>query len=437
VFFWSREIKPLFFIAFRYLLGRGSGNRYLLGAAAGIALSLIPIMVTLIVADGMIRGITDRFLELGTGHLQVWPRAPVQDVSTALDAAASLLSSPPVSSRADWAGIKGVWREIDGIGVILSTAGKTGASIRAVDTSFWQDEGSRRYLTVKDGEGFIDADNEILLGEDIARETGAKVGGPLRLMTLRVNDDGSVIPRTTLFTVKGIVSSGYHELDAMWCVISYDAGKRILSGEISQNFLVVKITEPYDAVENAAYDISGRLGGVFSVYTWRELQRAQYSAYESTRQMLIFIMALIVLVAAVNVSAAVSMLVIERQRDIAVLKSAGTSAAETSLIFLWCGFLTGIAGAVPGIAFGLLIGCSINSIIHALESALSFVSALLNGEAVKILDPGFYLQDIPVIVDWKTVALIGGLTVICSVVSSVFCAGRAGKSRPLELLRKF
>ena len=67
------KISPEFFIAVRYLLGRArEGGRYLRGAAAGIALSLIPIMVTLIVADGMIRGITDRYLELGTGHIQVY-----------------------------------------------------------------------------------------------------------------------------------------------------------------------------------------------------------------------------------------------------------------------------------------------------------------------------------------------------------------------------
>ncbi|MDR3355969.1 MAG: ABC transporter permease [Spirochaetaceae bacterium] len=423
------KISPQIFIAFRYLIGRGNkGNRYLLGAALGIALSMVPIMVTMIVADGMIRGITDRFIELGTGHLQIWPRQPLWDAS-APDAFMD------TASAAD--GVTGVWREIDGIGIILSTAGKTGASIRAVDPSFWQDEGSRRYLEVTDGSALLEADNEILLGGDLARETGAVVGGPLRLMTLRVAADGRTVPRTTLFTVKGIVSSGYHELDALWCIISYDAGSRILSGEISHDFFVVKVDEPYDRADVAALEIASALGGAAAVYTWRELQSSQYSSYESTRQMLILIMALIVLVAAVNVSSAVSMLVIERQRDIAVLKSIGASAAETRRIFLLCGLMTALAGVIPGLALGLALGCNINDMIRALETVLSFVSALMRGAPVKILDPGFYLQEIPVIVDWKAVALIGCLTVLCSVVSSLFCAGRAGKSRPLDLLRKF
>jgi lipoprotein-releasing system permease protein len=399
-----------------------------LGAAAGIALSLVPIMVTLIASDGMIRGITDRFLELGTGHIQIWPRLSTDD-DAALDAYAA------AALRAG--GVIGVWPEIDGIGVILSTSGKTGAAIRAVAPSFLESEGALRYLTVKEGSGLIESGNEALLGEDLAREVGAAVGGPLRLMTLRVTEDGRTIPMTTLFRVKGIVSSGYHELDAMWCLISYEAGSRILRGEAARSFLVVKISDPYNGADRTAYNIFREIRGAAGVYTWRELQSAQYSSYETTRQMLILIMALIVLVAAVNVSSAVSMLVIERQRDIAVLKAIGLSAWETSRIFLWCSFLTGLCGAVPGIALGLVLGCNINGVIHGLESALSFVSALLHGGEVKILDPGFYLQEIPIIVDWKAAALIAFFTLLCSVASSVFQARRAGKSRPLDLLRRF
>jgi lipoprotein-releasing system permease protein len=200
---------------------------------------------------------------------------------------------------------------------------------------------------------------------------------------------------------------------------------------------VVKTANPYAGLDETAFDIYGRLGGGFSVYSWRQLQAAQYSSYESTRQMLIFIMAIVTLVAAVNVSAAVSMLVIERQRDIAVLKSTGGSGGDVSLVFLLCAVLSGFAGAIPGIACGLAIGCNVNVLIRALETVLSFASSLVRGGEVKILDPGFYLQEIPVVVDWKTVAAIGLLTILCSAAASLIPSLRAGKSRPLDLLRKF
>jgi lipoprotein-releasing system permease protein len=200
---------------------------------------------------------------------------------------------------------------------------------------------------------------------------------------------------------------------------------------------LVKIQDPYNQANRFAGVIGRKLGQGFMVRTWGELQYAQYSSYASTRQLLLFIMALIVMVAAVNVSSATSMLVIERQRDIAVLKAAGASPRGTGRIFLMGSFLTGICGAVLGISLGLLLGVNINTIIHGLERVLSFFSGLFRGGEVKILDPGFYLENIPIVVDWTAVFLIGLFTVICSVIASWIPAHRAGKLKPLDLFRKY
>jgi lipoprotein-releasing system permease protein len=421
-------VKPggEFFVALRYLLGRArEGGRYLQGAAAGIALSLIPIIVTLIVADGMIRGITDRYLELGTGHIQVFAYRDRGDLDEAL------LSVAGVS------GVRGAWRERQGMAVVMGAGGKAGASVRATDSSFWQDPGSARFLTVAEGGAVLESDREVLLGEALARSVGAQVGKPVYIMTLRPSSSGGSLPYTLPFTVRGIVSSGYRELDSLWCIMSYQGGERLLAPELSQGFLLVKIPDPYKEADQAARLINRALGAGYGVYTWKEVQRAQFSSYESTRQLLLFIMALIVMVAAVNVSSATSMLVVERQRDIAVLKAAGASPAATGRIFLFSSFLTGLTGAAGGIALGLLIGAFINPLIRGLEGFLGFFSSLFHGERVRIQEPGSYLEQIPVVIEWKAVGLIGVLTVLCSVLASWFPALRAGRLRPLDLLRKF
>ena len=241
----------------------------------------------------------------------------------------------------------------------------------------------------------------------------------------------------TAFTVRGIVSSGYHELDALWCIISWEGGRGILSPELSSTSLIVKIDDPYRKADAAALSLYSALGGGYSVYTWKALLRSQYSSYESTRQLLLFIMALVVIVAAVNVSSATSMLVIERQRDIAVLKVTGASVRGVTGVFLWGSFLTGLSGAIIGISLGLLIGNFINPLIHSLEVILSFFSNLFRGGEVKILDPGFYLETIPVVIDWFAVFLIGCFTIFCSVAASWIPARRAGKLKPMDLLRKY
>ena len=92
----------------------------------------------------------------------------------------------------------------------------------------------------------------------------------------------------------------------------------------------------------------------FNVLSWDELNRGQFQTFNTTRTLLLFIMFLIVLVATVNVSSAVVMLVMERRRDTAILKSTGTDAATISFAFVLAGFMTGLGGVLVGIPLGTL-----------------------------------------------------------------------------------
>ena len=417
--------KAAFFIAIRYLWGRArEGGRYLRGAAAGIAISLVPIIVTLIVADGMIRGITDRYLELGTGHLQIFTLFDAVNDDSVIDTIKSFDC------------VRGAWTETRSMGVLAGKKGKTGVTVRSIDASFWEDSGSAAFLKIVEGRISPKTGREIILGESLAYNIGAQTGDTVRLMTIGTGTSGKPAPRSAAFTVAGIISCGYNELDALWCVINTEGAERILSAQQSSSSIIVKMDDPYRNSESLSWLLYETLGGGYSVYTWKDLLRSQYSSYESTRQMLLFIMALIVIVAAINVSSATSMLVLERQRDIAILKVSGGSVKGVTGIFLWGSFFTGLSGGVIGITLGLLIGVNINIIIRALEKTLSFFSRLFSGSDVKILDPGFYLEKIPVVVDWRAVFLIGCFAILCSVLASWIPARRAGKLKPMELLRK-
>jgi len=420
-------MRSSFFIALRYLLGRArEGGRYLRGAAAGIALSLVPIVVTLIVADGMIRGIMDRFLELGSGHLRIydWHNST------------GLFEEPVMENILAIPGIRGAWLERQGIAVVHGPAGSKGATIRATDQSFWEDEGSRKFLYVLSGEIKLDNPRDVLLGEEIARSIGADVGSTVRIMTTHLSLAGTTIPRVTVFTVRGIISSGYRELDSLWCIMNLEAGEHVLP-QSSSTFLTLKIDDPYNGADTIARSLRDLLGSGFGIFTWKSIHRSQYSSYESTRQLLLFIMGLIVLVAAVNVSFATSMLAIERQRDIAVLKTCGASPFFTSGIFLCGAFLTGVVGSVFGISAGLVLGSSVNILIRALENLLSFFSGLFRAGPVTILDASFYLETIPIVINWQVISFIFFFTVFSSVLASWFPARRAGKLKPIEILRKY
>jgi len=415
--------RAAFFIALRYLWARAhEGGRYLRGAAAGIAVSLVPIIVTLIVADGMIRGITERYIEVGTGHAQVF-----DTMSNGYENAIYKIN--------EMESVRGTWLEKRGMGVLAGRGGRTGVTVRSIESSFWDDEGSLSFLKIIEGAHKPETERDMIIGVTLAEKIGAKTGDTVRLMTVMPGGEESFSPRMTSFTVRGITSCGYNELDALWCIIGYDTG-RVFSSEQVSTSLIVKIDDPFKKADNFIYNLYDNLESGFSFFTWKDLLRSQYSAYETSRQLLLFIMALIVIVAAVNVSSATSMLVLERQRDIAVLKVTGGSVRGVTRIFLWGSFLTGLIGSIIGITLGLLIGSNINILIRSLEKFLSFFSGLFNGEEIKILDPGFYLETIPIIIDWKMVMLIGFFAILCSVLASWLPARRAGKLKPMELIRK-
>ncbi|MCL2196330.1 MAG: ABC transporter permease [Treponema sp.] len=419
------KIKASFFIAIRYLWGRAhEGVRYLRGAAAGIAVSLVPIIVTLIVADGMIRGITDRYMELGTGHLQV---LDYNDYGGEEETERMIHEA---------GNVRGIWKEQRGMGVIAGKSGKTGVTVRAIDPSFWDEKGSISFLKIIDGVNKPQTDRDIVLGETLAQNLGVRAADTVRLMTIVPAEGGRMSPRTASFTVRGILSCGYNELDALWCIISYEGAKRVFSAEQSSSNYIVKIDDPYKNADNFALELDNILPASYSIFTWNDLLRSQYSSYQTTRQLLLFIMALIVIVAAVNVSSATSMLVLERQRDIAVLKVTGASVKGVTSVFLWGSFLTGFIGGFIGIIAGLLIGSNINEILRFLEKFLSFFSGLFNGSEVKILDPGFYLETIPIIIDWNAVFIIWLFAILCSITASLIPAAKAGRLKPMELLRK-
>jgi lipoprotein-releasing system permease protein len=321
------------------------------------------------------------------------------------------------------------------MGVLAGKKGKTGVTVRAIESSFWDYPASAALLKEIDGESKPLTERDIVLGEALANNIGVKAGDTVRLMTIMSLEGGRMSPKTASFTVTGIISCGYNELDALWCIINLEGVKRVFSQEPSTNY-IIKIDDPYKNADDFAWEMNLELSGSYSIYTWKDLLQSQYSSYQTTRQLLLFIMALIVIVAAVNVSSATSMLVIERQKDIAILKISGSSIKGITDIFLWGSFLTGFIGGIIGISLGLLIGGNINFLIRSLEKILTFFSGIFHGDEVKILDPGFYLETIPIVIDWGAVMVIWLFTILCSVLASWIPARRAGKLKPMELLRK-
>ncbi|HRY73914.1 MAG TPA: FtsX-like permease family protein [Spirochaetia bacterium] len=442
------RLGPAMLVAGRALFGRKvegegrGGHNYLKGAVFGVALALVPLVVVLVVADGMIEGITARYMETATYHLQASPL--VRRPPAALEEDAAALAKAP--------GLVAAYAEIQGPAVMLGPDSRTaGALLRAVEPRFLEDPGAQRYLRNVSGELRLDKGNEILLGEALARSLGAAPGDIVSVVTAREGggEGGALFsPKVTPFRVRGVLSTGYRELDSLWALLPLRSGARIMSPATSRSFVGVKAEKPFGpleterrAVKEALLD--GRGGEAWSVSTWAEAERNLFKSFATTRALLLLVMALAVAVAAVNVGSALVMLVLERRRDLAILKSAGASPGQLGLIFILAGLATGGAGSLLGIGLGSLLAWRVNDLISGFEGLANLAARALaalqgrpfSGE-LRLLDPAYYLERVPVRLDPGELLLVLLSSLLLCLLASILPARRAARLPPLEIFRK-
>lgn len=432
--------RAWFLIGMKYLFGKkdGRGSRHLRGAVIGIALSLVPVVVVLVVADGMIEGITARYIEIGTYHLQAQVRSALSQED--LSRYAEAFSRVP--------GVTGVFPERQGFGLVSSAGGRSGATIRAVPPSLYEhDPGLGRYLRFLQGSFDLSDPGSVLIGSGLAESLGVTVGDRVTLVTMRNVPGRPFVPRLEPLTVRGVFSTGYHELDSLWVYVPLEKGLRVLDPSASWDLIGIKTDRPFGGLSGIQTAVA-RLGGVdFRTETWYDLEKSQYMSFQTTRTLLLFIMYLIVCVAAVNISSSMVMLVIEKRQEIGILKSIGASPRGIERVFMAAGLVIGIMGTALGMTTGLLAAVNINGIIRlfeavlnaaavAIRNVLSPIAAIGDGD-IRILNPAFYLETIPVNPDAGSLIGIAVFSIALSTFASYFPARGAGRIRPLDVLRKY
>jgi len=417
-----------------------NARKSLIGAVFCIALSLIPLTVVLVVTDGMIEGITNRIVGLSSFHMQVAQVRTYNDTdenfSVLQEIAKSVKKHPNVINT---------FIERQGTVLAAGKKGRSGATVRAVEPRlFTENKAFAEYLEVIEGSATFSSGKSCVIGKKIAELLGLSVGDTVRLISTKTSLKGAVIPKISTFKVEGIVSSGYQEIDALWIFIPLDTGFEYLSSAASSIYVGVETDKPFD--DNFYYtvrDIDSLIPSGFSLYSWKELNASQYENFASTKIMLLFVMFLIVLVASVNVSSALVMLVMEKRKDIAILKSLGASNKGIGLSFVFAGGVAGFLGTLIGIPIGLLCAININSIISFFEKIINTFSKLIyyiiDGEnyiPISLLDPAYYLETIPIVIPGKEILLIALGTVVLSILVSIIPASKAAKEKPLNIIRK-
>ncbi|MBI9103440.1 MAG: ABC transporter permease [Spirochaetales bacterium] len=411
--------------------------RGFIGAVLSIGLSMVPIIVVLEVSSGMIEGITRRYVEVSSFHLQAGTYGDMSETNdiSVLDELKKVH------------GVESVVPFIDGQGLIYSGTGRTGVQVRGVQPALYHDDpGFQENLTILDGDFSFGEDGRgLLLSSTIAEDLDIKVGDAVKLLISRTSARGGrPILKPGNYHLTGIFTTGYHELDKFSIYMDFDRAGQVF-GQKGTLGIGIKTVNYTDSLGGIKGDIQRILSDSWYIIPWYDQERSLYRNLETTRTMLLFIMGIIIVVAAVNISASMLNLVMEKQEQIAILKSLGASPHNIRLQFLSTGFFTGITGVFLGMSLGLLLSVNINSGISLIESILNWAVYLgkslldpLGGvvkPAITILNPEYYLEDIPLKLPLIETMIIGGFTLISAILASWFPARKASEILPLEVLR--
>ena len=439
-------VKSSLLLAYRILFPKGESSAARQSLSASllcIGISLVPLIVVLAVSNGMIQGMTERIIGLSSSHIE----AVVESSSPFVSDAASFARFASRLKTVE--GVTNAYPEIDASALASGASYRCGVQVRAVlPEVFTENKSFASLFRVTDGDigDFKSGAKAAVVGEETAKRLGIRSGDKFRLITAQANADGTVLPKAALLSVAAVVSSGYQELDAAWLFVPLDTGFDIIRSGTGKYSVLV---ETENAFSPELVRVQNSLRDAFpfdaDFYRWDELNLDKYENFASTKIMLVFIMLLIVLVASINISSSLVMLVAEKRREIAVIKSLGGSAHGIALAFLTAGTAAGFGGVLIGLPIGLACAVNVNRIIVFLEKIVNAAAEFLyiikgydihSFAHIALLDPEYYLPEIPVVIPFRDTAIIVISTVLLALAASVIPAYKAGHEKPLETLRK-
>jgi lipoprotein-releasing system permease protein len=266
----------------------------------------------------------------------------------------------------------------------------------------------------------------VILGKDLAEAIGAKVGD--RVVVIVAEGDVTpvgVMPRMRAFEVVGIIAVGMYEYDRRIALFSMQDVAKLLRMGDDISGIRLNVADMY-AAPRIVRDAAVALGGNVLVEDWTTQHANFFRSIEITKRILFIMLSAVIAVAAFNIVSTMVMVVKSKRRDIAILRTFGSSPRSVLSIFVVQGSLIGLLGIAFGVILGVLIAVNLQTLVHGLEALLGF----------KFLDARVYfMSDLPAHVRLSDVVKICSFAFVLACVSTLYPAWRAARLLPAESLR--
>lgn len=402
------------FISRRYLKAkRSKGFISLISliSVAGVLVGVAALIVVLAVMTGFTAEFRDKILGINSHIVVQRPGVELSDY-------------PATAARiAGIAGVTGVTPYIYGQAMITGGVGGTGAIIRGIDPATvnevlkladYLETGALTDLAVPPGSRQAPG---IILGKDLASHLGVMVGERVKLISAAgpLTPMG-VLPKIKTVRVVGIFASGMYEYDSALAYLDLATARDFMDLGETVHGLEVRVHD-INRADRIAAQINRELGPSYSARDWMNMNRNIFSALALEKAALSVIMTLVVMVAAFNIVSTLIMVVMEKTKDIAILKAMGATNGSIMRIFMYEGLVIGLLGTGLGVTTGLAL-CEILSRYHFID-----------------LPEIYPIATLPVQVLPLDVALIAGAAVLITFAATIYPSWRAARIDPAVALR--
>lgn len=266
----------------------------------------------------------------------------------------------------------------------------------------------------------------IILGVELAKHLSVSMDDPIQVISpLGTMTPMGMMPKMKRFRVKGIFYSGMYEYDNTMAYVSLENAQKFFAMEARITGIEIKTGDLYQ-VKEIGKEIRKKMGFPFWTKDWMEMNRNLFAALKLEKIVMFIIVVLIVLVAAFNIISTLIMVVMEKNKDVAILKSMGAHSKSILKIFMIEGGVIGVVGTILGTITGLAIAFNLEKIIDFLENLFGF----------KILARDvYYIDKFPSQVNPLDVGVIVATAILISLLATLYPSWRASKLDPAEALR--
>jgi lipoprotein-releasing system permease protein len=404
-----------FFLALRQLRSRQKqrlARVTAIIAVTGIAIGVAALIVALALANGFRDELQDKILR-GTAHLTVI-RSDGQPVTDYKELAARIAQVDGVVSATG--------TTYDGA-VVVGPRASAYAVLRGIDDASKQaTEDLKRVLIAGSAASLFEHSTHqtdlpnVALGSELAARTGLQLGDAADLIASNSGSSSANWSKRRV-RIAGLFRSGLFEYDSTWVYLSLNTAAAFSGAKHAVSVISVQVKNIYDVKETAA-KLRQTLGSSYTTVDWQDANRPLFTALALERRIGTVIIALIILIAALNITTTLILVVMERRRDIAILNTIGASSRSIMSIFVIEGAIVGVLGAVIGVLLG-----AIATVIANRYQLISLPADV------------YSISNVPLNPTLRDMALAALVAVMLSIIATIYPARAAAAIRPAEMLR--